>query len=63
MDIFGKIVAIVAAALVLFFLFRYIKSNPESLSLDNLNKSAFTMGILAVGLIAFIAVIVMLLRR
>jgi hypothetical protein len=63
MDIFSKIVAIAAACLMLALLYRYIRANPESLSLANLNKSFFTMGLMAVGLIIFIAVVVYLLRR
>ncbi len=47
----------------MFLLFRYIKSNPESLSLANLNKSFYTMGLIGIGLILFIGVVVFLLRR
>lgn len=59
----SKIAAVLFAAFLLWMLFKYIKSNPESLSSANLNKSFYTMGILGVGLIVFIAVIIMLLRR
>lgn len=62
MDIFSKIVAILFAAFLLWMLYRYIKANPESLSLANLNKSFLTMGILGVGLIVFVALIVYFLR-
>lgn len=62
MDIFSKIVAILFAAFLLWMLYRYIKANPESLSLANINKSFYTMGIIGVGLIVFIAVIVYFLR-
>lgn len=63
MDTFSKIMAILVAIMLLWFLFRYIRSNPESLSLANLNKSFFTMGLLGLILIAFIAAVVFLLRR
>lgn len=63
MDTFSKIMMVVFAIFLLWILFRYIKSNPESLSLANLNKSFFSVGLLAIGLIVFIAVVVMLLRR
>lgn len=63
MDIFSKILMVVFAIFLLWMLFRFIKSNPESLSFANLNKSFMSMGLLAVGLIVFIAVVVMLLRR
>jgi len=59
----SKIAAILFAAFLLWMLFRYIKSNPESLSFASLNKSLYTMGILAIGLIVFITFIVMLLRN
>lgn len=63
MDTFSKVMAILFAVLMLFLLFRYIKSNPQSLSLANLNKSFYTMGLIGIGLIIFIGLIVMLLRR
>lgn len=62
MDMLSKIVAILFALFILWMLFRYIKANPESLSLANLNKSMFTMGMLALGLIVFIGIVVYLLR-
>lgn len=62
MDMLSKVAAVLFAAFILFMLFRYLKSNPESLSMASLNKSMYTMGLLAIGLIIFIAVIVMLLR-
>lgn len=63
MDTLSKIAAIIFAAFLGWMLFRFIKSNPESLSFGNLNKSFLSMGLLAVGLIVFIAVVVMLLRH
>lgn len=63
MDMLSKVAAVLFAAFILFMLFRYLKSNPESLSMASLNKSMYTMGLLAIGLIIFIAVIVMLLRN
>lgn len=58
----SKIAAIVFAVFLGWMLFRFIKSNPESLSFSSLNKSFYSMGILAIGLIVFVAVVVMLLR-
>lgn len=62
MDMLSKVAAIIFAAFLCWMLFRFIKSNPESLSFSNLNKSFFSMGILAVGLIVFVGVVVVLLR-
>ncbi len=63
MDTFSKIAAVVFGIFLIWMLFRYIKSNPESLSRENLSKSFYSMGLLGVGLIIFIAFVVMLLRR
>lgn len=62
MDIVSKIAVILFAAFLLWMLFRFIKANPESLTLPNLNKSMLTMGVVGIGLIIFIALIVWLLR-
>lgn len=62
MDILSKIAIIGFSVFLIWMLYSYIKKNPESLSLANLNKSFFTMGILGVGLIVFIAMVVILLR-
>ncbi len=63
MDTFSKIAAILFAVVILWWLFRFLKSNPDSLSKENIGKSAYTMGLLGIGLIVFIGIIVMLLRR
>ncbi len=59
----SKIAAVIFAIFLVFSLYQYIKTNPETLSLANLNKSSFTIGLLAVGLIVFITIVVMLLRN
>ena len=63
MDMFSKVAAIAFAAFLIWMLVKYLRSNPESLSWANINKSMFSMGILAAILIAFVAVVIMLLRR
>lgn len=63
MDMLSKVAAILFGAWILWMLVRYIRSNPEALSLANINKSMYTMGVLAIALIAFIGTVVMLLRR
>ncbi len=62
MDMLSKIAAIIFAVFLGWMLFRFIRSNPESLSFKNLNKSFFAMGILGIALIAFVALVVVLLR-
>lgn len=62
METFYQILGLLAAGLILFFLYRSIKGNPQVFNKDNLNKSVYVMGILALGLIAFIALLVFLVR-
>lgn len=62
MSIWLQILALLAAAVVLWILFRGIKGNPTAFSKENMNKSLYTTGILAVILIAFVAFLVFLLR-
>lgn len=62
MQTFYQILGIVAAAFIMWFVYRNIKGNPDVFSKQNLSKSFFTMGILGVVLIGFIALLVMMLR-
>jgi len=52
----------VGAALLIWILYRQVRSNPEMFSKANLGKSIFTMGLLALGLIVFIGLLMMLAR-
>lgn len=58
----GKLFALLGGLLLCWLIFRSIRSNPELFTKANLSKSFMTMGFLALGLIAFIAFGVMLLR-
>lgn len=53
---------LVGAALVGWLLYRQIRGNPQAFSRENLGKSIYTLGILALLLIAFIAFLVWMLR-
>ncbi|QBR85122.1 hypothetical protein E3983_12635 [Legionella israelensis] len=57
-----QILGLLAAGLIIFLLYRMIKGRPDMFSRENLNKSFSTMGILALFLIAFIALLVLMLR-
>ncbi|MFA6302570.1 MAG: hypothetical protein WC627_05485 [Legionella sp.] len=57
-----QILGILGAALIVFILYRSIKGRPEQFSKENLSKSFFTMGILGLILIAFVAMLVFLTR-
>jgi len=52
----------IGAALMLWSVYRGIKNNPKAFSKVNLSKSFYTMGLLAVGLIAFIYILIQLLK-
>ncbi|KTD15024.1 hypothetical protein [Legionella israelensis] len=57
-----QILGLLAAGLIIFSLYRMIKGRPDMFSRENLNKSFSTMGILALFLIVFIALLVLMLR-
>lgn len=57
-----QILGLIGAGLIIFVLYQAIKGKPEQFSKENLSKSFFTMGILGLGLIAFVALLVMFLR-
>lgn len=63
MDMLSKIAAVLFGVFLAFMLYRFVRSNPESLSKESLGKSFYSMGILAVALIVFIALVIMLLGR
>lgn len=46
-----------------WLLWRMVQGNPSAFSSQNLFKTLHTLGLLALGLIAFISVCVMLLRQ
>lgn len=63
METFYQILALIGAVMIIFILYRTIKGNPGQFSKENLSKSFSTMGILALVLIAFIALLVLILRN
>lgn len=63
METLYQILGLAAAGLIIFLLYRAIKGRPDQFSKENLTKSFSTMGFLAVGLIVFIAILVMLTRN
>ena len=63
METLYQVLGLIGAGLIIFILYRSIKGNPEQFSKDNLNKSFLTMGVLALGLIGFIALLILILRK
>lgn len=62
MQTFYQILALLAAGMLVFFIYRTIKGRPEMFSRENLSKSFSSMGILALILILFVAFLVVMLR-
>lgn len=58
-----QILGLIGAGLIIFILYRAIKGQPEQFSKENLSKSFFTMGVLALILIAFVALLVFIVRN
>ena len=58
----AKLLYVVMAIFLGWMMYRYVRANPQAFSSANLGKSFYTLGILAVLLIAFIAFCVFLLR-
>jgi hypothetical protein len=56
------ILFVISAAFLLWFMFRTIRHNPHAFSKENLSKSIYTMGILALILIVIVFVCVWFLR-
>lgn len=62
MQTFYQIMGVLGFILVAWILYRGIKSRPDQFSKENLSKSFFSMGVLGIGLIAFVALLVLLVR-
>lgn len=62
METVYQILGILGAVMIVFILYRTIKGQPGLFSKENLNKSFLTMGVLAVGLIGFVALLILILR-
>lgn len=58
-----QILGLLGAGLILFLLYQAIKGRPEQFSKANLSQSFFTMGILAIGLMVFVALLVLMVRQ
>ena len=60
METFYQILGLVAAGFIVWMLYRMIKGRPEQFSKENLNKSFYTLGLLALLLIGFVALLVLI---
>lgn len=62
METFYQILGLLGAVLIVVLLYRGIKNKPELFTKENLNQSFYSMGILALCLIGFVALLVFFLR-
>jgi hypothetical protein len=63
MQTFYQILALLSAGLIIWVLYYRIKNDKQAFSQQNTMKSFSTMGWLALGLIIFVAFLVMLVRN
>ena len=63
MSVWMQLLYVVCAGLFIWFGIRFIRGNPESFSKENMGKSFQSMAMLALGLIAFIALLIFLLKH
>lgn len=63
MALWEQILYLVLAIFIIWLLFRFVKFNKESFSWEKMNKSLFTLGILALILIGFIALMIWGLKQ
>ncbi|AHE68346.1 hypothetical protein [Legionella oakridgensis] len=62
METLYQLLGLMAAGLIVWILYRTIKGQPEQFSRENLGKSFSSMGILALLLIGFVALLILFLR-
>ncbi|HVT61914.1 MAG TPA: hypothetical protein VHD33_00290 [Legionellaceae bacterium] len=63
METLYQILGLLGAGLIIWLLYRTIKSRPDQFSRENISKSFSTMGLLALALIAFVAFLIFLVRH
>ncbi len=63
MDGVYQVLGLIGAALIVWVLYRSIKSRPEQFSRKNMAKSFSSMGVLALLLIGFVALLILMVRH
>ena len=63
METFYQVAGLIAAALIVWVLYRAIKGQPDQFSREKISKSFSSMGILALLLIGFVTLLVLINRR
>lgn len=62
MNTLYQILGLLGAAFIAWFIYQTIKNQPQQFSRENINKSFYTLGILALILIGFVSLLVLLVR-
>ncbi|MAZ43999.1 MAG: hypothetical protein CMF48_02300 [Legionellales bacterium] len=62
MEVFLQVIIAGICGFLVWRIYKVLKTNPELLSKENMTKSISTMGVLALILIGFVAIMVMSLR-
>ena len=63
METFYQLLALIGAVMIAWVIYRAIKGRPESFSRSNMSKSFYSLGVLAMVLIAFVALLVLMVRQ
>ena len=63
MQSFYQLLGLVSAGFIGWIIYRSIKGKPEQFSRINLSKSFSSLGMLALGLIAFVALLVLVVQN
>ena len=62
MNTLYQLLGIVGAGLIVWFMYRAIKGQPNQFTRENITKSFSTMGVLAIILIVFVSLLVFMVR-
>ena len=63
METFYQLLGLIGGGLICWVIYRTIKGRPEAFSRENLNKSFFSFGILAIVLMLFVGLLVLIVRQ
>ncbi len=63
METFYQLLGLLGSGLIIWMIYRTIKNRPDAYSRENIQKSLTTMGILAIILIIFIALLIFSIRN
>jgi hypothetical protein len=58
-----KLLIIILSAFIIWQMFVYFRTHPEAFSKDNLSRSVFALGVLALLLIGFVALLVFIVKQ